>query len=309
MLSEYAVEPAAIGADWGTFKFLIELFGTDKGRLISRLPKKWEKKVIEAAKEAHMSDIRIASMTERLRNSRLKVADFRRTYEPESSWIENAVREHGIHPFRAIVFNEGEKPCEEAVVPDDCSSEHELFSAPISRDVIRTADEIADALVPLAAISREIDIVDPYFDLRPAKGRFVPPLQSLLAKLAALGPAKVVRIHYKTHVSRPPDNIVAQNAPGLTNGIIPPGFSIELFEWDEIPGGEDFHDRFFLTDVGGLMIGAGLSAAGAAENATFTLLDIDHAISLRSRFLATSTVYARVGSAVRLDDSGNAVLF
>jgi len=50
MLSEYAVEPAAIGADWRTFKDLIDRFGADKGRLISRLPTKWEKKVIEAAK-------------------------------------------------------------------------------------------------------------------------------------------------------------------------------------------------------------------------------------------------------------------
>lgn len=44
MLSEYAVEPAAIGADWRTFKDLIDRFGADRGRLISRLPVKWEKR-------------------------------------------------------------------------------------------------------------------------------------------------------------------------------------------------------------------------------------------------------------------------
>ena len=30
MLSEYAVEPAAIGADWSTFKDLIDRFGADR---------------------------------------------------------------------------------------------------------------------------------------------------------------------------------------------------------------------------------------------------------------------------------------
>jgi len=61
--------------------------------------------------------------------------------------------------------------------------------------------------------------------------------------------------------------------------------------------------------VGGLMVGAGLAAAGPAETATFTLLDIAHAQGLRSRFFATSTVYTRVGSAVRIDANGKAELF
>jgi len=52
MLFEYAVEPQAIGSSWQTFLYLIEKFGFDRGRLISRLPGKWEKKVIQAAKEA-----------------------------------------------------------------------------------------------------------------------------------------------------------------------------------------------------------------------------------------------------------------
>lgn len=54
------------------------------------------------------------------------------------------------------------------------------------------------------------------------------------------------------------------------------------------------------------MVGAGFSAAGAAETATFTLLDDGHARLLRARFSAAATVYTKVGSAVRVDSSGNA---
>ena len=54
------------------------------------------------------------------------------------------------------------------------------------------------------------------------------------------------------------------------------------------------------------MIGAGLSAEGPTETATFTLLDDRYAQALRSRFVANSTVYARVGSAVQIDSDGNA---
>ena len=58
---EYAVEPAAIGSSWETFRYVIEKFGLDKGRLISRLPKKWEKRVIQAAKEGGLSEVKLAS--------------------------------------------------------------------------------------------------------------------------------------------------------------------------------------------------------------------------------------------------------
>jgi hypothetical protein len=57
------------------------------------------------------------------------------------------------------------------------------------------------------------------------------------------------------------------------------------------------------------MIGAGLSATGAAETAAFTLLDVGHAERLRRRYAAGSTTYARVGLAVRIHDDGRTDLF
>jgi hypothetical protein len=62
MLLEYAVEPQAIGLSWQTFLYLIEKFGFDRGRLISRLPDKWKKKVTPAAKEAGVTEIRMESI-------------------------------------------------------------------------------------------------------------------------------------------------------------------------------------------------------------------------------------------------------
>jgi len=247
-------------------------------------------------------------MVERLRSTnKLRVVDFGRNYYAENSWVENALREHAARAFRAIIFAGEQKSCAEALCANACSEDDALFDAPISRDITRTARDISDALFPLATTAHEIDIVDPFFDLRPGKGDFLNPIASLLGKLSASGsPCKVIRIHFRTHGSRPPDNILLRDAPRQTKGAIPAGFVLQLYEWDEIPGSEDFHDRFFLTDTGGLMIGAGLSAEGSTETATFTLLDDSHAQALRSRFAANSTVYVRVGSAVQIDSNGNA---
>jgi hypothetical protein len=310
MLSEYAVEPAAIGADWRTFKDLIDRFGADKGRLISRLPNKWEKRVIEAAKNAGVPDIRITSIVERLRVSKHKVADFRRTYDQSTDWVANALREHAHTPFKAVICCTTLPACTQAMQPDDCSDGHPLFGTATSRDVVRTADEIAGALHLITAVSKEVDIVDPYFDLRPTKGNYLGPLVSLLAKLrASPGQPKAIKIHFGDHVSRPPPAILARDCAAQVKGLLPPGYCLELYAWSQIQGGEDFHDRFVLTDLGGIMIGAGLSADGPAETAAFTLLDVDHVRRLRARYADGSTAYARIGSAVRIRDDGKTDLF
>jgi hypothetical protein len=310
MLSEYAVEPAAIGADWRTFKDLIDRFGADKGRLISRLPAKWEKKVIEAAKEAGVPDVRMTSIVERLRRSKHKVVDFKRRYDHDVDWIDNALREHADRPFKAIICDADRAACAEAIPPDDCSDEHLLFRAATSRNVIRMADEIAIALHTIVAVSKEVDIVDPYFDLRPTKGNYLAPLVSLLVRLAAgPGQPKAIRIHFRYHDSRPSAEVLARQGSAQVRGLLPPGYCLELYAWSEIPGGEDFHDRFVLTDLGGIMIGAGLSENGPMETAAFMLLDFDHAQSIRSRFAGGSTAYARVESAVRMCEDGSTELF
>lgn len=310
MLSEYAVEPAAIGADWRTFKDLIDRFGADKGRLISRLPNKWERMVKEAARNAGVSDRDYLRIVERLNDSRRKVVNFSRSYEHEANWITNVLREHADRPFKAIICHAGSTACAEAMEPDDCSDAHPLFGVTTSCDVTRTADQIADALHTITAVSNEVDIVDPYFDLRPTEGNYLAPLVALLDRLGGgPWPPKVIRVHFRDHGSRPPPALVARDGAVQIKGRLPPGYCLELYAWSEIRGGEDFHDRFVLTDLGGIMIGAGLSADGPTESAAFTLLAFEHAQGLRNRFADGSTDYARSGSAVRIRDDGSTELF
>ncbi|MDP9562995.1 UNVERIFIED_ORG: hypothetical protein J2740_004204 [Rhizobium nepotum] len=309
MLSEYAVEPEAIGSDWKNFKDLIDRFGSDKGRLISRFPSKWEKKVVQAAKAAGVPEVRMLSIVERLRNEKHKVADFCRDYDHALDWIGNALREHGERPFRAIICESDASGCGEVLKPDDCADAEPLMRAPLSQDITRVPADIAAPLIMLAAAAREIDLVDPFFDLRGTNGDYQSPLMVLLAGLAAIPVSpRTLRIHFRTHPSRPPTQMLAQDSATRTAGAIPPGFTVELYEWEQIQGGEDLHDRFFLTDVGGAMIGAGFAAAGGAETASFSLLDYAHVQQLRSRFTSGSTIYRQVGSTVCLHADGSTEL-
>lgn len=309
MHSEYAVEPAAIGADWETFRYLIDKFGFDKGRLISRMPKRWEKKVIAIAKDAGFSDVRMTDLIERLSQAKKqRVVDFGRCYDSNANWMANALGEHRRRPFRAIIGATVDAACSVSLTADICDDDHELFAAPTSRDVPRTADAIAGALLMFAYASREIDFVDPYFDINSHGQDYIGPLASLLRQLRELGGAgRTIRIHWRTRRLRPTAELVLNDAPQLFNGVIPHGFVLQLCEWKEVEGGEDFHDRYVLSDCGGITIGAGLAAVGAQEHATFALLDDDHAASLRQRFSSGNGVYCKVFG-VELYDDGRAAL-
>lgn len=310
MISEYAVDPEAIGSDWRIFKDLIDRFGSDKGRVISRFPKKWEQKVVRAAKNSNVPEVRILSIIERLKYAKHKIADCHRIYEANESWIENSRREHHAKPFRGIITEQKPHHYKQEIEPDDCSDQNEFLQVITSLDIERTAESIAEAVSSLAKISKHIDIIDPFFDLRPTKGKYAETLVALFELLSEhTGSERVVRLHFRTHDSRPPIEMLAGEAKERLGDCVPPSTILEFFEWSEIQGGEDFHDRFFLSEAGGMMIGAGFSADGASEKAAIALLDFEHTQSLRARFEEGSSTYQKVGKACRLNPDGSIELF
>ena len=51
--------------------------------------------------------------------------------------------------------------------------------------------------------------------------------------------------------------------------------ALTIYCWRQKKRGEDFHDRFLLTDKGGIGIGAGFSADGAHQTANMHLMSYD----------------------------------
>ena len=308
---EYAVEPAVIGKSWAAFRDLIDRFGSDKGRLISGMPEEWRKEVFQVAVAAGVGEMDKTRILESLKpdKTRHKVVCFQRGYNTTLNWVDNALREHQNEPFRAIICSREENGCEEALSHDDCTDDHPLMDTPRSKNIIRTPEKIVEALLPIARVSKEIDIVDPYFDHRPGRGHYIETLKTLLESLAkSKGRVKSIRIHYAAHDSYPPAIEIAKSWNRLARNVVPEGYSLELHGWSEHTRGEDLHDRYFLTDIGGIMVGAGFSAEGPEQTALFTLLDYRDVQELRERFSPTSIVYNKVGSTVRIDSKGAKIL-
>ena len=296
-----------MGSSWETFRYLIEKFGFQEGRLISRFPGTWERKVIEAAAAADVSNVARTRIVEKLlQKKRTALIKTGRAYDPAlQSWLENALASHAARPFRAIIAEE-ERTEIEVVSPVELDADNPLMAAPTSRDIPRTAADLAGACSLLLRAAREINLVDPYFDLRNVGGDYRGPLELMMRSMHMAEKENVyIRIHYRAHYSRPDETEMLRSASQWVDGIIPQGFELHLYAWRKRENGEHLHDRFLLCDCGGVMVGAGFAASGAQENATVTRLGDAHAQELRMRFADGADVYVQDGRAVRIKSNGD----
>jgi hypothetical protein len=306
MLFEYAVEPQAIGSSWQNFRYLIEKFGFDRGRLISRFPKKWEREVIEAAQRSGMGDVRLKSLISRLQKAKRGALISRgRAYDPSAGdWLYNAIAQQTIAPFHAIIAEQNPAARPDVLVVDDADDLHPLMASPHTWEVERVGTALATAMQPFLSSAKTVLFVDRFFDL--SKDPYKETLKACLDVIHASGVAGArCEIHFCDHDKRPPPELVEREAHKWIRGVLPVGMSIVLFSWKECTGGADFHARYLLTDIGGMNVEAGFSAEGAHQKVQLGLLTFDLAKKWLSAFERDSTVYELVGPVLEVRSDGS----
>lgn len=304
MLFEYAVEPKAIGSSWQNFRYLIEKFGFDRGRLISQFPKAWFREVYAAS--ATMKPVERKRLEESLnRAKQSKVVRSGRPYDPAlGDWLQNAVAQHAVVPFHAIIAEQNPAALADVVLVDEAEEGHPLMVSAHTWEVERVGAILADAMGPLLKSARTVLFVDRFFDI--SKARYKETLKACLDLLdAARGTGVRCEIHFCDHDARPPPQLIEREARTWLRGILPAGMSIILFGWKERAGGADFHARYLLTDIGGINVEAGFSAEGAHQKVQLGLLDLDFAQNKLSALDRSSTVYDLVEPVLEIRSDGS----
>jgi hypothetical protein len=302
MLFEYAVEPKAIGSNWKDFKYLIEKFGFDRGRLISQFPKAWFKEVYSAS--AAMRPLERKRLEESLnRAKQFKVLRSGRPYDPAlGDWLTNAVAQHAVAPFHAIIAEENPAALGYVLGIEEADETHPLMVSPHTWEVERVGTALAMAMGPLLRSARTVLFVDRFFDIR--EPRYKETLKACLDLLAAAGGHNVrCEIHVCDHPSRPPAEIIEREARRWLQGTLP-GISVTMFVWKERRGGADFHARYLLTDVGGMNVESGFSAEGAHQQVQIGLLDFDLNQTKLNTFARNSLVFELVEPVLEIRSDG-----
>lgn len=302
MLYEYAVEPAAISSDWKTCLYLSEKFGFDRGRLLSLFPKKWLPLAIEAAN--HLPDIEKARVIERLAKLK-REASIRsgRNYDPAiGTWLQNALAQHAIDPFHAIIAAANPTADVSVVLANDVTDALPLMEVRQDAAIAREPSTLVSAMKLLLQSADTVLFVDTYYD--PFNAKYQATLAACLSAVHQANPGATFEIHHLEHKRSPPLDAIEREAKKKFSKVIPNGMAVSIFRWRKRPGGEDFHARFVLTDRGGVVVDAGLSAEGKHETTIMYLMSRSLAGQRVQTLAKGATVYELVKPILRIESGG-----
>jgi len=287
MIHEFAVEPACLD-NWQTFRYLIEQFGVSRGRLISRFPKEWIKKVkghCSCGAFTFVQKQQLEIELKRIMNHALIRSG--RDYENSISWAENAVKQHiNSKPFHAIIVKQIAHPEKYLLEAGDISHNTPLWAIPRERKILRSVDALSDAIVPLLRISKRILFVDKMFRTNSSADRWKTTLESFIQR-AVMERENIPSFEY--HFEFPSSDFGVAEASRreefqreadqylqdiLLQDILPQGVSLKLCRWTRWHDQSDFfHARYVLTERGGIRIDWGLDQGKPGETTHISLMD------------------------------------
>ena len=265
MIHEFALEPEAV-ASWQSFRYFIDQFGAEHGRLISQFPGKWKRKVIEACTE---SGVRRTAFVEKLKTLDRELIRSGRPYDPKQLWLDNAIAQHNVDPFAAIIAASNPMGVASVLEADSVDGTTPGWVVAREQKVERRAATLAGAIAPLIRVSKRILLVDPY--LKPTTPRYQRSLRQILAQgLHGHAGVEALEIHVRTA-----GNTTAawqNDSEHSLRGLLPPGIEVTLVRWDDQGGGEVMHARYVLTDIGGLSVDHGLDEGAPGQTTDISLL-------------------------------------
>jgi hypothetical protein len=275
MIHEYAVDPEAL-ASFNEIWQALEQFGVAHGRVVVQCPKKWwsiVKRNLDAA-ESVLHPREYKSLEERcfrLKESRKLIYRKNLAFDGEKPFVEALAAEHADRPFRAVVQLQ---PSAQTSIPVlsrfDLHDGNPLWKVCRSQAVNKNPDALARVVVPLLRISADLLFIDPYFGSKPQD------YQSFLRmiQMAAEQNCTLQRIEIHTGI-KGTAAFIQDKARTSIMPRLPPETEIKVFQWKERHGGERLHDRFVLTDRGGMLSTYGWDSGDPGQTTEVSLLDED----------------------------------
>lgn len=270
MIHEYALEPELV-ATWHErerFRYFIERFGFDSdgraaGRVVAQYPnKKWRKQVWEAF-NANFGQS--ASEDERERVTELLIQltmpEVRRSsmWDDQYTWLENAVEENGRRKFHAILARDNPRNNPQVIRENDVleTDSPPAWRVPREIPILRTATSMATHLEPMLRCATRLLFVDPYF--RASEPRWRNPLKEFL-KIICDGSRDVTLEYHASACYRnaPSWDYFCKECNNYLPHLIPRDFTLTVRLWKERNEKEKLHNRYILTDIGGVQFGTGL---------------------------------------------------
>ncbi len=269
MIKEFALEPEVL-ATWESFRYFIEKFGVPQGRLIAQFPGKWRRMVIEAAQRA-AKPVEFMRIVERLRQvgDHVLLSQGRPGGDGTLPWLDRALAEHAREPFDGIIANANPAAIPHVILASEVEDGHARFTVPRQIVVRRTSMDLIGCANFMLLHTSTVKWVDYIIDLR--KPRWRRPFRAALDVMRTHGRPVLFEIHRQFDNAVERANLRQQFHEVLQQHRTP-GVTFALHLHPE----QSMHDRFILTDRGGIQIGHGLDDnedGGSTPTANVLLLE------------------------------------
>lgn len=257
---EFAIEPDLF-TNYHLGSEILSGVGVDQGRIIGALPRKWAQRVRDIGRK-YNKDAQQLKLIERLNQLKPAIVPRDFAFDGDRSWRDQALEAHVQKPFDALLMN-GPSAHAAAIDAAPGLTGDVLWESDRRSEIPRTAPDLARALYFLLRQTREIAIVDAYFDpsVRLRDSRWLRPVKAIASALPADGRLQRFEIH--TLNSRDPrrrwepGTFVDHCRINLCSAL-PRNMKVKAVLWQEREGGREFHERLIVTDLGGVSIDPGL---------------------------------------------------
>lgn len=277
MIYEYALEPDVVAAWRGQaeYTFFASEFGLGQPRAMSAYPRfsQWQREVIRAAKAAGAGDMDFQRITALLRVLQAnKIERGSSPFDGARPWLENAEDEHQRASSRAIMACTNPRGRDFVILGSIADAiTHPRWSCARNDNCPRKPGPMADCVRSMLRLARTVVFIDPCF--HPGSPRYQSTIRAFLETVFGGRANPPTRIEIHSSFSKYHGNeyvtVYQREMPALT----PTGATVRLRRWIQRSGSETLHDRFILTNLGGVTFTVGLDEGDHGETTAIHLLD------------------------------------
>lgn len=249
MIKEFAIEPNVIN-NWRDCRYFLDQMGVCKGRVLSEYPENWKKLVFESLAGCKPKE-------------KSRIVEYLRTLAPPTlyrrkraywddgrPWLMNAISEHQINPFHAIISNEMTDEEHNVIEAESCTtSSAPKWQIETSQRVERNPEKMANSIDWLLLHSRHIILIDRNFHF----DRWTNPLVEILKRIGQSRNVVLVEYHISLHEHMQESYFMSEIRRRVER-YVPRYCKLEFVNRER----KELHDRYVLTDVGAVQFGIGL---------------------------------------------------
>ncbi len=274
MIYEFAIEPDLV-ATWGNpsdYRFFADKFGLGTARIMSEFPKlkNWRRQILGAAAGVEDLDLgRITALIGLLTEKKITRQNVQ--YNGTISWLENAEAEHNRNNFHAILSTKNPRNHTDVMIGKSLGvNPDKRWNLEAEKVVERKAYKMAESVISMLSNCTIAIFIDPHFG--PERDHYRKTIKQFMKSLTQNRnnlPLDRVEIHTQEKSTA---DFFKKECKANMSACIPPTLKVRFVRWKQKRGGEKLHNRYILTDIGGVKFTVGLDEGRAGETDEITLL-------------------------------------